>query len=58
MRGRLSLSRDDKASIISSRREHFGMIIESQEFSDLMKNLFSVLWEARTPSAGPGRAGP
>lgn len=41
---------DDKVSIISSRRENFGMIIESEEFSDLMKNLFAVLWNASAPA--------
>lgn len=47
---------DNKVSIISSRREDFGMVIESEEFSDLMKNLFTVLWQASTPVvpfAGP-----
>jgi len=41
---------DEKVSIISSRREHFGMIIESPEFSALMRNLFVVLWNASTPA--------
>jgi sugar-specific transcriptional regulator TrmB len=41
---------DEKVSIISSRREHFGMIIESPEFSALMHNLFTVLWNASTPA--------
>jgi hypothetical protein len=37
-------------SFISSRREDFGAIIQSQEFSDLMGTLFAVLWEASTPA--------
>jgi HTH-type transcriptional regulator, sugar sensing transcriptional regulator len=41
---------DEKVSIISSRREHFGMIIESPEFSALMTNLFAVLWDVSTPT--------
>ena len=41
---------DDRVSIISSRREHFGMIIESGEFSMLMSNLFGVLWQASAPA--------
>lgn len=41
---------DEKVSIISSRREHFGMIIESPEFSALMMNLFGVLWNAGAPA--------
>lgn len=50
---------DDKVSIISSRREHFGLIIESPEFSALMRNLFSALWAASTPADGsrPAPAG-
>jgi hypothetical protein len=41
---------DEKVSIISTRREHFGMIIESPEFSALMHNLFTVLWNASLPA--------
>jgi sugar-specific transcriptional regulator TrmB len=41
---------DDRVSIISSRREHFGMILESPEFSALMRNLFAALWQASTPA--------
>jgi sugar-specific transcriptional regulator TrmB len=44
---------DEKVSIISSRREHFGMIIESEEFGHLMKNLFMVLWHVSLPAAAP-----
>ncbi len=41
---------DDKVSIISSHSEHFGLIIESREFSALMRNLFLALWAASTPA--------
>jgi sugar-specific transcriptional regulator TrmB len=40
---------DDKVSIISSRRENFGMMIESPEFAELQRNLFMVLWQASDP---------
>lgn len=41
---------DDKVSLISSRRENFGIIIQSEEFSDLMNTLFTVLWQASEPA--------
>jgi HTH-type transcriptional regulator, sugar sensing transcriptional regulator len=41
---------DDKVSFLSSRRESFGMIIQSEEFSELMTTLFTVLWGASTPA--------
>jgi HTH-type transcriptional regulator, sugar sensing transcriptional regulator len=47
---------DDKVSLISSRRENFGIIVQSEEFSDLMNTLFAVLWQASTP-AGATRPG-
>jgi hypothetical protein len=47
---------DDKVSVISSRRENFGIIIQSEEFSDLMNTLFAVLWQASQP-AEAGRSG-
>jgi len=34
----------NKVAIISSKKELFGFIVESQEFSLLMKSLFDVLW--------------
>jgi len=43
---------DDKVSLISSRRENFGIIIQSEEFSDLMNTLFTVLWQASEPAEG------
>jgi HTH-type transcriptional regulator, sugar sensing transcriptional regulator len=47
---------DDKVSFISSRRENFGVIIQSEEFSDLMTTLFAVLWEVSRPSEAETRA--
>lgn len=40
---------DQKVSVISSRRENFGMIIESQEFAKMQENLFMVLWQVSEP---------
>jgi hypothetical protein len=40
---------DDKVSIIASRREHFGMIVESAEFAEMQKHLFGALWLVSTP---------
>lgn len=34
----------DKVAIISSKAESFGLLVESSEFSTLMKNLFDALW--------------
>jgi sugar-specific transcriptional regulator TrmB len=47
---------DDKVAFISSRRENFGVIIQSEEFSDLMSTLFAVLWQASTATAGSAGA--
>ena len=43
------LTYDDKVSLISSRRENFGIIIQSEELSDLMSTLFA-LWHASRPA--------
>ena len=40
---------DDKVSIIASRRENFGMIVESAEFAEMQKHLFAALWLASAP---------
>lgn len=39
---------NNKVSLMSSRRENFGLIIESQEFMQTQKALFEVLWHAST----------
>ena len=40
---------DEKVAIISSRRENFGMTIESEELARMQENLFSVLWNVSEP---------
>jgi HTH-type transcriptional regulator, sugar sensing transcriptional regulator len=42
---------DDKVAFISSRRENFGVIIQSEEFSDLMNTLFAILWQVSRPAS-------
>lgn len=37
---------DNKVSFMSSKRENFSLIIESQEFMQTQKALFDVLWQA------------
>lgn len=36
---------DNKVGIIGTQKENFGMIIESQELYQTLKNLFEVLWQ-------------
>lgn len=36
---------DNKVALMSSKKESFGFIIESREFSQTMKNWFEVLWQ-------------
>lgn len=36
---------DDKVVMMSTKKESFGFIIESKEFSQTMKNWFEVLWQ-------------
>lgn len=43
----------DSVALMSSRRESFGLVIDSPEFATLQGNLFDVLWEASTPSDEP-----
>jgi sugar-specific transcriptional regulator TrmB len=37
---------NNKVSLLSSKRENFGLIIESKEFMETQKALFDVLWSA------------
>jgi len=37
---------DNKVCLISSKKENFGLIIESEEFAENQKQLFEVLWQA------------
>lgn len=39
---------DNKAALISSQKEHFGMIIASGEYSENMGHLFEALWQIST----------
>ncbi|HEX7125418.1 MAG TPA: helix-turn-helix domain-containing protein [Thermodesulfobacteriota bacterium] len=41
---------DHKVSFISTRRESFGMIVESEEFAALQENYFEVLWRVSEPA--------
>lgn len=43
---------DDKVSLISSSKENFGMIIESDEFAKSMGHLFEALWQISKPDLG------
>ena len=52
---------DNKVSLVSSRRENFGMLVESDEYAALMDALFELLWQASEPvpehghdEGGPG----
>ncbi|MEA1926252.1 MAG: helix-turn-helix domain-containing protein [Patescibacteria group bacterium] len=36
---------DNKVIFISSKKENFGLMIESEEYRDVMTNLFNVLWK-------------
>lgn len=42
---------DNKVGIIGTKKENFGMLIESEEFFETFKNLFEVLW--LVSKAGP-----
>ena len=41
---------DNKVGLISSQKENFGMIIESQEYSQNMSHLFEALWQISKPA--------
>ena len=40
---------DDKVTLISTSKENFGMIIESREYAQTMRNLFEALWITSEP---------
>ncbi|GGF69803.1 hypothetical protein GCM10007301_31870 [Azorhizobium oxalatiphilum] len=42
---------DDKVAIISSKRENYGLIMESEDFARLQTVLFETLWQVSTPAA-------
>ena len=39
---------DHKVAVISSKKEKFGFLLESKEFSDLMKILYDLAWKTAT----------
>lgn len=41
---------DNKVALISSKKENFGMIIESEEFHGTMSHMFEALWHVSAPT--------
>lgn len=41
---------DNKVVIISSKKENFGMIIESEEYHQTMSHMFDALWQVSAPT--------
>ncbi len=37
---------DDVVAYLSSKKENFGIVIESREHAEMMRNIFGVLWDA------------
>lgn len=44
---------DDKVAIISSKRENYGLVIESEDYARLQAALFETLWSQSAPANGP-----
>jgi sugar-specific transcriptional regulator TrmB len=44
---------DNRVCLISSRRENYGLIIESEEFAAMQRQLFDALWAVATPTQAP-----
>ncbi|WP_127090998.1 TrmB family transcriptional regulator [Aquabacter cavernae] len=44
---------DDKVAILSSKRENYGLIIESEDFARLQSILFETLWAISMPAIAP-----
>ncbi|MFS8037778.1 TrmB family transcriptional regulator [Xanthobacter sp. AM11] len=42
---------DDKVAIISSKRENYALVIESEDFARLQLAMFDTLWSLSTPGA-------
>jgi len=42
---------DNKVALISSKKESFGFIVESLEFSQMMKTLYDLIWSVSKPTA-------
>ncbi|MBA4791619.1 MAG: transcriptional regulator TrmB [Rhizobiales bacterium] len=49
---------DDKVAILSSKRENYGLIIESEDFARLQSALFETLWAISSPAGTPLPAAP
>lgn len=49
---------DDKVAIISSKRENYGLIMESEDFARLQTVLFENLWQLSTPAAELAKSEP
>ncbi|MDO8839351.1 MAG: helix-turn-helix domain-containing protein [Parvibaculum sp.] len=39
-----------KVALISSRRENYGLIVDSEEFAGLQRALFETMWQTSTPA--------
>lgn len=48
---------DDKVAIISSKRENYGLLIESEDFARLQTTLFETLWALSMPAGSPRETG-
>lgn len=44
---------DDKTTFISSKKENFGFVIQSQEFTDYQKSIFEMMWGLSKKSNQP-----
>ncbi|MBU2889536.1 TrmB family transcriptional regulator [Celeribacter halophilus] len=41
---------DNRVAIVSSKKENYGLILESEEFATMQRTLFSVIWAMSEPS--------
>jgi len=41
---------ENKVAVFSSEKENFGFLIESTEFSQLMKQIYKILWQVSIPT--------
>lgn len=41
---------DNRVAIISSKKENYGLILESEEFSRMLRSMFQVIWQISTPA--------
>ncbi len=49
---------DHRVCLISSKKENYGLIIESEEFATLQAVLFDAIWELSRPTSGAGMCPP